>query len=343
MKTLQKVLLSSILILSLQFFLTSCQSTCSKCNEKHLIKFNGKALGTFYTVSYYDASEVNYQEGLDSLFSAFNHALSIYDSTSVISKVNRNEEVVLNAWFIEVFNLSKTIYASTGGYFDPSVAPLVNAWGFGFTNADEMTVEKIDSILTFVGFDKADIIDNKVVKKDLRLKLDFNAIAKGYCADVGARYLEGKGISSYLIEIGGEICSKGTKPDGSFWKIGIEKPALDALDGQDILQVINITDKALATSGNYRRYLEKDGKRISHTIDAKTGYPTENELLSVTVIANNCITADAYATAFMAMGLNKAFEFAENNPSIEAFFIFNAEDNSLKTKHTKGFSSYLED
>ena len=171
--------------------------------------------------------------------------------------------------------------------------------------------------------------------------LDFNAIAPGYCTDEMASFLESKSITSYLVEIGGEIASKGKKPDNSLWKVGIEKPTQSADDSQSVMQTLNISDKALATSGNYRKYFEKDGKRFSHEIDPKTGYPEENNLLSVTVITDRCILADAYATTFMVMGLEKAFAFAEKDKTLEAFFIYNDENNLVQTKYTKGFGEYM--
>ncbi len=311
-------------------------------NVPQLVKYKGKALGTFYSISYYDVEGRNFQKETDSLFAEFNHVLSIYDSTSVISKINRNDPTTLHEWFVKVFNTSLQVYQSSEGCFDPTVGPLVNAWGFGFTNAEDMTQEKVDSLLKFVGFSKIKIANGKVIKEDNRITLDFNAVAKGYCSDVAAEFLTKKGITSYLVEIGGEIVSQGTKPDGSLWKIGIEKPSETAVSEQVVMQTIKISDKALATSGNYRKYYIKNGKRFAHTIDPFTGFPSDNSLLSATVIANDCITADAYATAFMVMGLEKAFAFASSHPELDAFFIYTDTDNKYQTKFTKGFEKYLE-
>ena len=317
--------------------LSSCRN-----KEAQLVKFDGKALGTFYTVSYYDIEGRNMKGSLDSLFDVFNHVLSVYDSTSLISMLNRNALFTPHEWFTEVFNVSKEIYDATSGAFDPSVGPLVNAWGFGFTDAESMTQEKVDSLLGFVGFNRLQITDGFVVKEDPRITLDFNAIAKGYCSDIAALYLESMGIDTYLIEIGGEIASKGHKPDGSPWKVGIERPSDNATDAQQVMQVIHISGKSLATSGNYRRYYEKDGKRYSHTIDPSTGYPAENDLMSVTVIADRCIVADAYATAFMVMGTEKAMAFASERRDIEAYFISTDAKGDLKISFTEGFGAYLE-
>ena len=327
-----------IFLITINIFLFSCHNF----KEPQLVKFSGRIFGSSYSISYYDVENRNLQHELDSLFKVFNHVFSIYDSSSMISRVNKNESVEPNDWFTEVFKTSKHIYAETQGCFDPTVAPLVNAWGFGFTNAENLNQKKIDSILKFVGFNKINIKDNKIIKEDSRVMLDFNALAPGYCSDVTGAFLEAKGIKSYLVEIGGEIASKGKKHDVSFWKVGIEKPTRNADDAQSIFQVVYVYNNALATSGNYRRYIEKDGKRYSHEIDPKTGYPASNNLLSVTVITDNCINADAYATALMVMGLDRALAFAENNPKMEAFFIYNDENNVLKTKETKGFEGMME-
>ena len=315
--------------------------SCSNVKEAELVKYSGKVFGSTFSISYYDTENRNFQKEIDSLFGRFNTVFSTYDSTSMISKINQNQSVELNDWFKEVFKISDSIYILTNGAFDPTVAPLVNAWGFGKTNAQNMSKTQIDSLLEFVGFNKIKIIGNKLSKNDNRLMLDFNAIAPGYCSDVIASFLESKSITSYLVEIGGEIASKGKKPDNSLWKVGIEKPTQSADDSQSVMQTLNISDKALATSGNYRKYFEKDGKRFSHEIDPKTGYPEENNLLSVTVITDRCILADAYATTFMVMGLEKAFAFAEKDKTLEAFFIYNDENNLVQTKYTKGFGEYM--
>ncbi len=316
--------------------------SCSQNKTKQLIKFNGTALGTFYSISYYDDKNRNFQSEIDSLFKVFNHTLSIYDSSSLISKINNNETQEPDAWFTYVFNRAKDIHKKTNGCFDPTVAPLVNAWGFGFKNAENITPQLIDSLLDFVGFDKINLTDGQIIKDDARIMLDFNAIAKGYCADIAAKFLLENGINSYLVEIGGEIASKGQKPDDSLWKIGIEEPTQNATDEQTVMQIIQLQNKALATSGNYRKYFEKNGKRYAHTIDPKTGHPSENNLLSATVLADDCITADAFATAFMVMGLEDAFQYAQKDSLIEAFFIYTDEHNMMKTKSTKGFEKYME-
>jgi len=317
--------------------------SCNYFKKPQLVKFNGKAQGSTYSVSYYDTENRNFQNEIDSLLNKFNSVFSIYDSSSMISKTNRNESVELNDWFKDVFNTSEHIYKETYGCFDPTVAPLVNAWGFGSKRADNVNQKEIDSLLKFVGFNKIKIKDNIIVKEDKRVMLDFNAIAQGFCSDVIGSFLESKKIRSYIVEIGGEIVTKGEKQDGSLWKVGIEKPAQNADDAQSIFQVANVKNKALSTSGNYRKYIEKNGKRYSHEIDPKTGYPEENNLLSVTVVADKCITADAYATAFMVMGLEKAFTFAQKTPELEAFFIFSDGNKGMQTKATKGFRAMMEE
>ncbi|MDD3875221.1 MAG: FAD:protein FMN transferase [Bacteroidales bacterium] len=329
--------------IKLLFFLAILSlTTCKNNTELKLVKFEGRALGTYYSISYYEPQGQNYQKSIDSLFLEFNNSLSIYDSNSVISKINSNKDLTTDSWLETVFNKAAIVYDETNGIFDPTVAPLVNAWGFGFTNAEEMTQEIVDSILVFVGFDKIRIENGRIIKHDPRVMLDFNAIAKGYCSDVAASFFEQKGINNYLVEIGGEIASKGQKPDGSTWRVGIEKPAEHSTDEQTVMQVIELKDNGLATSGNYRRYFEENGTRYSHSIDPHSGYPAQNNLLSVSVLANDCMTADAYATAFMVMGYDKILEFVNNHQELDVFIIYVNENNELKTFATKGFNEILE-
>jgi len=333
------VIIFSIYIIILCTLLHSCNNA----QEAQLVKYSGKVFGSTFSISYYDTENRNFQKEIDSLFGVFNQVFSTYDSTSMISRINQNQTVELNDWFKEIVKVSDSIYQLTNGAFDPTVGPLVNAWGFGKTEAINMNKNQVDSILKFVGFNKIQIKGNTLIKTDDRLMLDFNAIAPGYCSDIVASFLESKGITSYLVEIGGEIASKGKKPDKSLWIVGIEKPTQDANDSQSVMQALNVSDKALATSGNYRKYIEKDGKRLSHEIDPQTGYPEENNLLSVTVVTDKCILADAYATAFMVMGLEKAFEYAEKDKTIEAFFIYTDAKNMVQTKYTKGFETMIKD
>ena len=290
------------------------------------VSIRGVVFGTYYSVIYYDEDGRVFQHGIDSLFSDFNSSLSFYDPNSLLSRVNRNEEEYVDDYFKVVFGRSQQIFRETDGVFDASVFPLVNAWGFGFADRAQMTPEEVDSLLEFVGFEKVRLDNDRIVKDDERVQLDFNAIAKGYAADLVGHYLEARGVSTYLVEIGGDLVAKGVKPDGTMWRIGLEIPAEDMAADQQWDYLVEIEDIGLATSGDYRRYHEVDGQRYSHTINPQTGHPVTHNLLSVSVFASDAMSADAYATAFMVMGLDAAIEFVDARDDLEAYFIFSDDD-----------------
>ncbi len=301
-----------------------------------MINIRGVVFGTYYSIIYYDDVGRVFEEAIDSLFRDFNASLSFYDRQSLLSKVNRNEETVVDDYYRVVFDRAQEISAETDGAFDATVFPLVNAWGFGFSGRSVMTGEKVDSMLQFVGYDKVYLDGDRIVKKDERVQLDFNAIAKGYAADVVGVFLESKGINAYMVEIGGDLIARGVKPDGSKWRIGLEVPAEDMHAEQQWQYFVEIVDAGLATSGDYRRYQEVDGKRYSHTIDPKSGYPVSHHLLSASVFAEDAMSADAYATAFMVMGLEEAIAFVENREDLEAYFIFSDDDGDFDYHASSG-------
>jgi thiamine biosynthesis lipoprotein len=232
---------------------------------------------------------------------------------------------------------------NSDGYFDITTSPLINAWGFGFKNMDSITPEKIDSLREFVGYDKITIENGKIVKSDSRVELNTSAIAKGYACDVIAKLLESFGIHNYMVYIGGEINAKGVNDSGVCWRIGVDKPREDLLFTQHELQtILSLCDKSLATSGNYRNFYIKEGKKYAHTINPHTGYPSETDILSATVIADDCMTADAYATAFTSMGMEKSIEIAKNIPELYYYFIYeNTSDGSFAVKYSEGFEQFL--
>lgn len=317
-------------------FFSSCQNLSQ---QYHL---EGFAQGTYYNIRYYDCQNRNLKIQIDSLLDDFNKTASIYDSSSIILKVNQNEDVLLNADFVEIFNSAMKVSKNTHGAFDITVGQLVNAWGFGSEERQDPPRELIDSLLQIVGYQNINIENNKIIKKYPGIKIDFNAIAKGYSVDLLSRFLQRKGIKNFIVEIGGEIRTCGKKPDGSFWNIGIEKPAQNNSSQREVQMIISLSGKSIATSGTYRKYYEKDGIRYSHTIDPKTGYPVSHTLLSATVLADDCATADAYATAFMVMGLKKSLEFLKQHSEPQAFFIFE-QDGNLKTYATKGMKKMIND
>lgn len=316
------------------------------CGKHNIVqnKSTGKALGTTYSIIYMSNKELNFKNEIDSVFNAVNQSLSTYIPNSDISKINKGvTSIEIDHMFKEVFNLSKEIYKATDGYFDPTVGTLGNAWGFGPERQIKMDSAKIDSLLNFVGFDKVSLTpDNKIKKAAPNIYFDFNAIAKGYAIDRLAVLLDKKGIENYLIEVGGELVAKGVneikeKP----WVVGIDDPQIT--EGRELKLLINLKDRALASSGNYRKFRidEQTGKKYVHTIDPKTGYTKNSNTLGVTVLANNCATADAYATAFMAMDLEKAFNLISQNRSLEAYIIYLDEHGETQEFLTTGFKELV--
>ncbi|WP_195438761.1 FAD:protein FMN transferase [Parabacteroides goldsteinii] len=314
-------------------------TACTK--QKQYFEESGSVFHTIYHIKY-EGSEI-LTEKIDAEFQKFNLSLNPFNPNSIISKVNRNEAVEADDWFIEVFNKAKEVSDHSEGIFDITCAPLVNLWGFGFSKMDSVTPQMIDSIKQFVGYQKVRLDGRKVVKDDSRILLNCSAIAKGYASDVIARLLEREGIENYMVEIGGEVTMKGVNQNGKCWRIGINKPEDDSTGVKnDIEEVVQLCKKGgVATSGNYRNYYVKDGKKYAHTIDPRTGYPSEQSILSATIVAEDCITADAYATAFMAMGLEKAREAAKNIPGIEYYVIYSDENGKHQIEYSTGMLQYL--
>ena len=243
----------------------------------------------------------------------------------------------------EVFSLAEKISDETNGAFDITVAPLVNAWGFGFKNAGNINDATIDSIRQFVGYKKIRLENGKIIKQDSRTMLDCSAIAKGYGVDRVAGLFDRKGIKNYMIEIGGELVLKGESPKKDQWHIGINKPIDDSLAvNQELQTVLKISNAGMATSGNYRNFYYKGGKKYAHTIDPRTGYPVQHNILSSTVIAENCAVADAYATSFMVLGLDSAKIICNKHPELDAYFIYTKDDGSTDIYFTEGMKKYLD-
>lgn len=304
-------------------------------------KEEGTVFGTFYHVTYQCDSSLQHEIAAE--LQKVDASLSPFNKNSVISRINRNEDMRPDSMFTEVFNLSRLISMNTDGAFDITVAPLVNAWGFGFKNSSNVTKELVDSLLQFVGYEKVRITDGYVVKDDPRIILDCSAVAKGYGSDAVARLFDRKGIKNYMIEIGGELVIKGMNPKNQKWSVGIQKPTDDTLHLQNDLQtILKITNRAMATSGNYRNFYYKDGKKYAHTIDPKSGYPVQHSILSSTILAKDCATADAYATAFMVMGLESAKNVLKRHPEIDAYFIYADEKGNNQIYMTDGMKKYID-
>ena len=285
---------------------------------------SGYIFGTTYNITYQCADD--HKADIEKVLADVDASLSPFNDTSIITHVNRNEDVVLDDFFLDVFRLALRINEDTEGAFDITVAPLVNAWGFGFKNGVNPDEKVIDSLRQVVGLHKVKLEDGKVVKFDSRVMFDCSAIAKGYGVDVVANLLRKYGIKNFMVEIGGEVVTSGINPDRLPWRIGVTKPTDDSLSINNELQtIINVTDKAMATSGNYRNFYYKGGRKYAHTIDPKTGYPVQHSILSATVIADDCATADAYATSFMVLGLEKSKKVLERHPEMMVYFIYSNE------------------
>ncbi len=320
----------------LPFFLLLLSSCVPKQSKE--VRIMGQAQGTYYSIIYYDIEARDFQMEIDSILDDFDESVSLWVPSSILSRVNNNEtDVILDSYFIDNFKLSKAVSYETDGIFDFTIGPLAKAWGFGYDATRTVDSVIVDSLLLLVGHDKVQLEDGRVIKTNPATKFDFNAIAQGFSVDVVGDFLEGKGISRYLVDIGGEVKGKGKKPDGSLWKVGIEKPAEHARDARDLNAIVALENKSIATSGNYRKFFEYDGKRFSHMLDPKSGYPAMHNLLSVSIVADNTALADAYATACMVMGLEKALSFVQGKNDLEALFIYADEDGNYETIATEGF------
>lgn len=309
---------------------------------KKEIAVAGYAQGTTYNVKYISTDGINYQRAIDSLLIEIDNSMSTYQKKSLISKFNQADSIFeVDNLFIDVLTISKKVYQESDGAFDPTIAPVVNAWGFGFENINITDSLTLDSLLAFVNFNDIIIENNKVIKKRKGIMLDFNAVAQGYTVDVLANLLELKGITNYLVEVGGELKAKGLNINDTLWRVGIDRP-LPNLKEREIEAIVSLDNKALATSGNYRKFYEKDGMKYSHTINPKTGYPVEHNLLSATVVMDNCGYADAYATAFMVMGLEKSQTFLTTHKELDALLIYSDKDGNLQTFITEGLKKNIE-
>jgi thiamine biosynthesis lipoprotein len=272
----------------------------------------------------------------------FNLSLNPFNKQSIIYKVNHNETVEVDDRFITVFNKAQEISRISNGYYDITCAPLINLWGFGYEKMDALSPKTVDSLMQFVGYQKIRLQDRQVIKADPRVQLNASSIAKGYAVDVIAELFRSYGIDDYMVEIGGEIRTQGKNPSGTLWSIQILKPVDDTTGQiQQQQETVYLNNYSLATSGNYRNFYMKDGKKYAHTINPITGYPAEETILSASVLYPDCMTADAFATAFMVMGINKAPTIADSIPYLDYLFIYSDEKGNLLEKRSRGFEKYL--
>lgn len=308
-----------ILLLSLILLLTSCQQ-----NKRQ--QLSGACFGTMYHITYLGAENETLPVSVDSLLADLNSTFSIFDTNSLISRINAGSYRVVNEDFAHVLRCASGVARATGGAFDFTVQSLVELWGFGRNKEPQQVApEQLDSVRQFVNYKLVSLHDSVLARVDPRTQINFNAIAKGYAVDKMAQFLLQQGYENFIVEIGGEVVCHGTKdgkPDGKSWVVGIQVPTATKDGAVESSVRFEPGNRAVATSGNYRNYFEKEGKRYTHILDPRTGTPEETNLLSVTVLAPDCMTADAYATAFMVMGLEASMELLSKHPELDAYFIY---------------------
>lgn len=317
------------------------------CNSPAVLQrqdFRGGALGTTYSIITYSEDPIDFSKGIDSVFTVFNRSMSTYIPESDISKINAGDSILqVDEMFREVFEQAGEIWKFSDGYFDPTVGILVDAWGFGPGTALQMDTVTVDSLLRYVGFDKVHLTnDNRVIKEYPQIQLDFNAIAKGFSIDRLARMIEAAGVQHYLIEVGGELRTGGINPDKNQpWNVGIDDPRIT--DGRSVMRVVALSNRSMASSGNYRKFRidPQTGEKFVHTIDPHTGFTRSSNVLATSVIAPNCMIADAYATTLMAMELDRAKELLEAHKELEGYIVYLDDSGNLQEFMTGGFKDLI--
>lgn len=312
------------------------------CSNKRIYHFHqGPVYGSTYHITYEYKTKETLEKDINRILDRIDVSMSTYDPNSTLSRINHNDTAArLDADIKRVLEVGEEVSDRSGGAFDMTVAPLVNAWGFGFTAREKVTPAMIDSLLKFTGYHKIRMEGDRLIKDDPRIMIDPNAITPGYVADLISEYFDSVGVRNYLVEIGGELRCLGKNREGDAWRIGVDKPLENMLE-REIQQVFHLDHISVATSGNYRKFYEENGVKYSHTIDPKTGYPARSNLLSATVFTNQCIYADAYATVFMVIGLEKAKELYAQIPGIQVYFIYSDPDGTLKTWQSPGVQSMI--
>ena len=347
MKSRTIISVISFWILTLIHFLSvSCNTQAKNVDQSIKVQYihnEGETQGTYYSATYLQPDGKDLKTIIEAKLHEFDLSLSTYDSTSIISRINRNDETVKTDLLFEtMFAEAEKVSEKTDGAFDITVGPLVKAWGFAFGNKDHSKIPNVSKFIPLVGYKKIKIVNHKLVKENPAILIDANALAQGYSADIIGKLLEDNGCKHYMIEIGGEIVCKGMNPKGAKWRIGIDKPVDDSTSTNSELQaIVAITDIAITTSGNYRKFYVKDGKKYAHTIDPKTGKPVQHNLLSATIIAPTCIAADAFATSFMVMGVEKSMAVCKSIQGMECYLIYVDGKGENQVVYTEGFKKYL--
>ncbi|MBP3725853.1 MAG: FAD:protein FMN transferase [Bacteroidaceae bacterium] len=319
-------------VLSLFFLLLLIVGTffiLRNAKSKQYMQLSGKAFGTIYHITYHSSRPL--QQEVEATLQQVDATFSMFNPHSLVARINAGADTTLNDAFIEVFDMAQQVSEQTQGAFDITVAPLVNAWGFGTKGERQPSQQQIDSLLQCVGYGKVKLHGQRLQRTDKRLQLDFSAIAKGYACDALAHMMRHNGVDNFMIEIGGEVVCQGVNEKGKRWRIAVQQPKENASEDQEYQAILTLCDQAVATSGNYRNFYYKDGRRYAHTIDPHTGRPVQHSLLSATVVAPQCARADAYATAFMVMGLQKAQQFMQQHADLQALLVYEDAQGRLLT------------
>lgn len=321
-----------------RFFLCLAALLTASCTQEP-IKFSGEAQGTYYSIIYYDRQGRDLQPQVDSLLDAFDLTASLWVDSSLLRRLNAGTTDSVNSLFADLLSLSQSMSEYTGGAFDTRIGRIVQAWGFSFRQQEEPDSSELAAMLDAARADVS-VSNGRLVKENPATELDFNAIAQGYSVDLLAAMFDSLGIGRYLIDVGGEVIARGTKADGSAWRVGVERPAADSVSAPIVQSVVALHDASLVTSGSYRKYYERDGIRYSHTIDPATGRPVQHSLLSVSVVDSTAWRADAMATAYMVMGLDRGRQFIAAHPqgpgTAAVLFIYDS-CGTLCTYATPGF------
>lgn len=326
--------MKKLILFVIVFILFACNS-----KKEAYIESKGDIFHTTYSIKYKYNRSLHAE--IEAELARFDDSLNPFKPTSIISKVNNNEEVVLDSFFVNVINRAQKVSEVSEGLFDITVSPLVNAWGFGFKNMDKISPEVIDSLKQLVDYRKITAENGHIVKASPSVQINTSAIAKGYSSDVIANLLESYGIEDYMVEIGGEVVAKGVNSKGECWHIGIDKPIDDRNpDRRELEVILQLCDKSIATSGNYRNFYLKDGKKFAHTINPKTGYPSQTNVLSATVVADDCMTADAYATVFMLSDTARTREIAQQE-NLSYMLILGASDSVYTIVKSANFDQFV--
>lgn len=312
----------------------------SKQNEPYM-RNEGRVFGTFYSLIYQHPEGVDLHQEVIAALQGLDASLSIFNDSSVIARINRGAQGEVDALFLQMYNQALEVSTVTNGAFDITVGPLVDLWGFGRGTRKQVSKAEVDSIRQRVGYHNLTLQDNVLVKADSLIRLDASAIAKGLGVDVALNCLKEHGCVNAMVEIGGEVACCGVNPDGKSWRIGINKPVNDSIGTDKSMEcVLHLTDIAVATSGNYRQFYYHEGKKYAHTIDPRSGYPVEHNLLSATVVAPSCMEADAWATAFMVLGVDSALVLCDSRPELDCFLIYENDNGEVITRQSANFDRW---